>query len=133
MSKGSRLLSIILGAVVVIAAVAGIAIYLQRGQETAPPGPLAEPGHWPASERAAFVDSCVKSCRASPGVTPERYPLCDQACKCGADEGEKLVSAQELVEIYKATQSGKASQEQNDKLEKMKAAGVACANQGPTK
>ena len=82
------------------------------------------------SERRAFIDSCVKSCRSSPGVTADRYPLCDQACNCGADEAEKLVRAEELVELYKAMEAKKTSTEQNDKLEKMKAAGVACAAQG---
>jgi hypothetical protein len=129
MSGSTRLLVIILGAVVVIAAAAGIAIYLQGGQETAPPGPLATPGAWPASERQAFIASCVKSCRSSPGVTADRYPLCDQACKCSADEAEKLVTAEELVEIYKAMQGGTASKDQNDKVEKMKAAGIACVPQ----
>src|SRR5207237_1169874 len=102
----------------------------QRGQETAPPGPLATPGRWPATERTAFIESCVNSCRASPGVTADRYPLCDQACRCGADEAEKMVTAAELMEIYKAMQAGKATEGQNDKLEKMKAAGIACAAQG---
>jgi len=130
MSGNTRLLAIIVGAVVAIAAVAGVATYLLRGQETGPPGPLATPGQWPVSERRAFIDSCVKSCRSSPGVTADRYPLCDQACNCGADEAEKLVRAEELVELYKAMEAKKTSTEQNDKLEKMKAAGVACAAQG---
>ena len=38
-----------------------------------------------------------------------------------------MVTASELVELYKAIQGGKATKEQNDKLEKMKAAGLACA------
>ena len=87
----------------------------------------SEPGRWPPAERTAFIDSCVKSCRAAPGVTPARYPVCDEACKCSADEAEKMVNAQELVEIHKGMQSGKPTKEQSDKLEKMKAAGLACA------
>ena len=63
-------------------------------------------------------------------MTPERYPLCDQACTCSADEAEKMVTAQELVDLYKGMQSGRPTKEQNEKLEKMKAAGVACAAQG---
>jgi hypothetical protein len=126
MSGQTRLLAIFAG-VAVLALIAGVAITLQRGQDAQP---SAEPGRWPASDRAAFIDSCVKSCRAAPGVTPDRHPLCDQACTCGADEAEKIVTGQELVEIYNAVQSGKATKEQNDKLERMKAAGVACAAQG---
>ena len=117
----TRLLAAILGGVAVIALIAG-AVFMLRNQDTTP----SEPGRWPPGERTAFIDSCVKSCRASPGVTPARYPICDQACKCSADEAEKMVTAQELVEMYKAMQSGKATKEQNDKLEKMKATGVAC-------
>jgi len=121
------LLAAIFGGLAVIALVAGVAITLQRGQDAPPSDPS---GRWPAQERAAFIDACVKSCRAAPGVTPARYPICDQACACGADEAEKIATGQELVEIYKAMQSGKATKEQNDKLEKMKAAGIACAAQG---
>jgi hypothetical protein len=126
MSGRTRLLAIF-GGLALIALIAGIAITLHREQDAQPSG---QPGGWPAQERTAFIDSCVKSCRAAPGVTPAQYPLCDQACKCGADEAEKIVTGQELVEIYKAMQSGKPTKEQNDKLERMKAAGVACAAQG---
>jgi hypothetical protein len=126
MSERTRLLAAIFGGLAIIAVIAGVAITAttQRGQDT------QLPGRWPAAERTAFIDSCVKSCRASPGVTPARYPLCDQACQCGADEAEKIVTGQELVDIYKALQSGKATNEQNDKLERMKAAGIDCAAQG---
>ena len=127
MSGRTRLLAI-LGGSAAIALIAGVAItLLQREQDVQPSG---EPGRWPPQERAGFIDACVKSCRASPGVTPAQYPVCDQACKCGADEAEKMVTGEELVEIYKAMQSGKPTKEQNDKLERMKAAGLACAAQG---
>ena len=119
MSGNTRLLAAIFGGIAVIALIVG-AVVMLRDQST-------EPGRWPKAERAAFIDSCVKSCRNSPGVTPDRYPICDQACKCSADEAEKMVTASELVELYKAIQGGKATKEQNDKLEKMKAAGLACA------
>jgi len=126
MTGRTRLLAIF-GGSAAIALIAGVAITLQRGQDAPTSG---ERGRWPAQERTEFVDSCVKSCRAAPGVTPVQYPLCDQACKCGADEAEKIVTGQELVEIYKAMQSGKPTKVQNDKLERMKAAGLACAAQG---
>jgi hypothetical protein len=122
MLGNTRLLAAILGGLAVVALIAG-AIVMLLNQGTAP----SEPGRWPAADRTAFVDSCVKSCRNSPGVTPDRYPVCDHACKCSADEAEKMVTALELVELYKGVQSGKASKEQNDKLERMKAAGLACA------
>jgi hypothetical protein len=125
MLGGPRLLAAILGGLAVIALIAGAAFFILQKQNTQP----AEPGRWPAGERTAFIDSCVKSCRNSPGVTPARYPVCDQACKCSADEAEKMVTPQELVELYKGMQSGKPTKEQTDKLERMKAAGVACAAQ----
>ena len=124
MSGNTRLLAAILGGLAVIALIAG-AVFMLRNQSTAP----SEPGRWPAADRTAFIDSCVKSCRNSPGVTPDRYPVCDRACKCSADEAEKMVTAPELVELYKSIQGGKATKEQNDKLERMKAAGVDCATQ----
>jgi hypothetical protein len=117
----TRLLAAIFGGAAVIALIA-VAVFTLRNQTTP-----SEPGRWPPAERTAFIDSCVKSCRNSPGVTPARYPVCDDACKCSADEAEKMVTALELVELYKGVQSGKASKEQNDKLERMKAAGLACA------
>jgi hypothetical protein len=117
----TRLLAAIVGGVAVIALIAG-AVFMLRNQDTM----SSEPGRWPPAERTAFIDSCVKSCRNSPGVTPARYPICDQACKCSADEAEKMVTPQELVELYKGMQSGKPTKEQTDKLERMKAAGVAC-------
>ena len=116
----TRLLAAILGGVAVIALIAG-AVFMLRDQ-----GTPTEPGRWPPAERTAFIDSCVKSCRNSPGITPARYPVCDDACKCSADEAEKMVTTQELIELYKGIQGGKPTKEQIDKLEKMKAAGVAC-------
>jgi hypothetical protein len=123
MSGRARLLAIFAGSAA-ITLIAAVAITLLRGQEAAPSDPS---GRWPAPERAAFIDACVQKCRAAPGVTPDRYPLCDQACKCAADEAEKVVPGQELGEIYRAMQGGKATPEQNDKIERMKAAGIACA------
>jgi hypothetical protein len=93
----------------------------QRGQDS------SVPGHWPEAERKSFIDACVVNCRKAPGVTAERYGLCDQACTCAADEGEKVVSSDDLGEIYLAQQSGKATGEQNQKLEKLKSLGLACA------
>ena len=65
-----------------------------------------------------------------PASRRHAIPYAIDACKCGADEAEKIVTGQELVEIYKAMQSGKPTKEQNDKLERMKAAGIACAAPG---
>ncbi len=118
MSRGTRLLAIILGAAVAIAAIVVVALYLNRG--------------WPPAERTAFIEACVKSCRGSPGVTADRYPVCDKACTCAADEAEKMVSARELTELYNAMQSKTATPEQNEKLEKMKSAGVTCISKSDT-
>ena len=126
MSGRTRLLAAIFGGFAVIALIAGVAITMQRGQEAPPSDPS---GRWPTQDRAAFIDSCVKSCRAAPGVTPPHYHICDQACTCGADEAEKIFPGRELVEIYKAMKGDKATKEQSDKMERLKAAGVACAAQ----
>ena len=123
MSGNTRLLAVIFGGVAVIALIAGAVVMLLKQ------GTPSEPGRWPTTDRTAFIDSCIKSCRNSPGVTPDRYPVCDHACKCSADEAEKMVTAPELVELYKSIQGGQATKEQNDKLERLKAAGVACATQ----
>jgi hypothetical protein len=129
--SGPRLVAAIVGGLVAIALLVGIGITVHRGQDSSEPSrPLTDSpssGQWAEGERTAFVESCVKSCRASPGVTAERYPICDQACTCAAEEAQKIVSGQELVELYRAVQTGKATTEQNDKLQRMKSAGVACA------
>jgi hypothetical protein len=122
MSERNRWLAAIIGGVVVIALITGVAITLQRGQEQEPP---ATPGHWPANERTAFINSCVDKCRASSGVTPAHYPLCDHACDCAADQAEKTLTIADLVTIY----HGNATAEQKEKLKQVEAAGLACVAQ----
>jgi hypothetical protein len=119
MSKRNRWLAAIIGGVVVVALIAGVAITLQRGAEQEP----ATPGHWRASDRTAFINSCVEKCRASPGVTPAKYPACDRACSCAADEGEKIMSFTELVAIER--DNGTAAQ--NEKVKRMTQAALDCA------
>ena len=84
---------------------------------------------WPPSDRAAFMRSCVEECRKSPGVTEDKYPLCDRACACSADEAERGMSVQELGSTAQAISGGSASAEQLAKMEKVKAAGLRCAMQ----
>ncbi|MEI6202922.1 MAG: hypothetical protein WCP68_13310 [Enhydrobacter sp.] len=84
---------------------------------------------WPPAERAAFMRSCVEECRKSPGVTEDKYPLCDRACACSADEGEKVMSVQELGSTATSIAGGSASPEQIAKMERVKAAGMRCAMQ----
>ena len=86
-------------------------------------------GTWPPSERAAFMRSCVEECRKSPGVTEDKYPLCDRACTCSADEGEKIMTVRELGATAQAISSGSASAEQIAKMDRVKAAGMSCAMQ----
>jgi hypothetical protein len=121
MSERNRWLAAIIGGVVVVALIAGVSITLQRGEEKPP----ATPGHWPANERTAFINSCVEKCRAAPGVTPAHYPVCDHACNCAADQAEKTLTIDELVTIYR----GNATAEQKDKLKKVEEAGLTCVNQ----
>jgi hypothetical protein len=84
---------------------------------------------WPPSERAAFLRSCVEECRKSPGVTEDKYPLCDRACACSADEGEKVMSVQELMSTAQSISSGSGSAEQTAKMDRVKAAGMSCVMQ----
>jgi hypothetical protein len=119
------LVAAIVGGLVVIALLVGIGIAVHRGQDASSPSQAltdTPPGHWPPGERTAFIKSCVDKCRAAPGVTPERYPVCDRACACAADEGEKIMTVEEMIAVYK---SGKA--EQNEKLKRITQAGIACA------
>ncbi len=81
---------------------------------------------WPPTSRAAFVGNCIEQCRKSPGVTPDKYPLCDRACTCSADEGEKIMTAPELDSIAQAVAKGTATAEQTAKMERLKAAGMSC-------
>jgi hypothetical protein len=90
-------------------------------------GNRSEATGWPPSERAAFMRNCVEQCRKSPGVTEEKYPLCDRACTCSADEGEKIMTASELEGIAQAISKGIASVEQTAKMNRLKAAGMSCA------
>jgi hypothetical protein len=114
----------IAGIVLGLAIVTLVAVMIVRSQRGQQP---SAPGHWPEGERKSFVDACVVNCRKAPGVTADRYSLCDQACTCAADEGEKVVSSDDLVAIYTAQQSGKVTGEQNQKLEQLKSLGLACA------
>ncbi len=81
---------------------------------------------WSTADRTSFIESCNRNCRSAPGVTPDRYPLCDKACTCAADEGEKIASGRELAEIEEAHKAGTASSEQNEKMQRITKAGLAC-------
>ena len=111
-----------LGIVVLVALVTAAAYLLVPTQ---PPGP------WPKEQRDAFIDSCNQKCRSSPGVTPDRYALCDKACTCGADEAERTVSSAELARIVMAQKVGMTSKEQDAKLQRIAAAGLACVGATP--
>jgi hypothetical protein len=93
--------------------------------------PGGSPGGWPAEERRAFLDSCNKQCRSSPGVTPDRYPHCDKACVCGADEAERTVSYGELGRLVVAQKTGVSTHEQDEKMQRIAAASLACVGGTP--
>ncbi|HZP99646.1 MAG TPA: hypothetical protein VFB13_08925 [Reyranella sp.] len=77
------------------------------------------PGHWRESQRSAFIEACNTNCKNSPGVTADRYPLCEKVCACSATEGEKILSEADLAEIVAAGRNGQASLEQNEKMQKL--------------
>lgn len=112
-----------------LSAVAGVAICaaIVLAFVTVPARVGGPTGAWSETERTEFIRSCVDSCRKSPGVTPDRFPLCDDSCKCAADEGEKLLPARELTQIYTAYQNGTASPEQREKLKTLQDASLVCA------
>ena len=120
MTQRSRLIAALLGGAAILIAVA---VWLVMASDR------KDGTSWPPSDRAAFMRSCVEECRKSPGVTEDKYPLCDRACACSADEAEKSMSVQELGSTAQAISGGSASAEQLAKMEKMKAAGLSCAMQ----
>jgi hypothetical protein len=106
--------------------VAGAALLVVLGVWLVMAGGGKDGGAWPPSERAAFIRSCVEECRKSPGVTADKYPLCDRACACSADEGERIMTAQELGKTATSISNGTASPEQLAKMDRVKAAGMHC-------
>jgi hypothetical protein len=127
--SGPRLVAAIVAGLVVIALVVGIGIFVNRGQDASGPGtPLADGTPWP---RAAFIRSCTDACRKAPGMTDDKYPICDTACACAADEAVKIMSYQELVSAEQALGSGAASPEQTAKIKQIQAAGARCTGAAP--
>lgn len=120
MTPRTRLAALLLGGAAILIA-AAVWFLMQGNREDREDGP-----GWPPSERAAFLKNCVEQCRKSPGVTEDKYPLCDRACSCGADEGEKIMTARELAVIAQALNNGTASAEQTAKMNRVKAAGMSC-------
>lgn len=118
MSRQTRLIAALLG---------GLAIAIVAAAWFVFAGSHGDGTSWPPGERAAFMRSCVEKCRAAPGVTESHYPLCDSACTCAADEGEKIMTVQELAAAAQAITSGKASAEQTAKMDRLKAAGMRCS------
>ncbi len=127
MAISPRLRNSLLGGLGIAALVAAVTAASYLLVPSQPPGP------WPKEQRDAFLDSCNQKCRSSPGVTPDRYPLCDKACTCGADEAEKIVSSAELARIVVAQKAGLTSKTQDEKLQKIAAAGLACVGATPDK
>lgn len=114
----------------IAALLAGAALLIAVAVWLVMPGDRKDGGmSWPPSERAAFMRSCVEECRKSPGVTEDKYPLCDRACTCSADEGEKVMTVQELGQTATSISGGSASPEQIAKMDRVKAAGMRCVMQ----
>jgi hypothetical protein len=114
------------GAVLVAIALAVLPLPDVPRAAPSPPSP-PPPSHWPQSQRMTFIENCVQSCRNAPGVTAATNPVCDQVCACAADEGEKLVTVNELAMIVMAEKVGLASSEQKEKMQRLKDASLACA------
>jgi hypothetical protein len=123
MTPQTRLIAIVGGVAFVIAA--AVAVWFTMA------GSRGDGKGWPAEERAAFMRNCVEQCRMSPGMTEAQYPVCDTACTCAANEGERNFSVAELAAAAQATISGNASPEQTAKMDRLKAAGMNCAAGNP--
>lgn len=123
MSRQTRLIAAVLGGAAVLAlVVAWLMIGGGHGDKTS----------WSSSQRKSFMTSCVKECRATPGVTPDRYPICDVACTCAADEGEKIMTADELDTADQAVHAGTASPGQKEKMNRLAEAGRRCVTGAAT-
>jgi hypothetical protein len=123
MTPRTGLIAALLGGVALLVAVAGW-WFIAAGHSN-------DGASWSSSDRAGFIRSCIEECRKSPGVTEDKYPLCDRACTCGADEGEKIMTAGELAAVAQALASGKATAEQSAKMDRIKAAGMSCVTTPP--
>ena len=118
MTSRTRLIAVLLGGAAVVAAGAvWLLMALGTRDETS----------WPPAARAEFIRSCVEKCRLAPGVTEDRYPLCDATCICAADEGEKIMTSAELSAAGVAMATGRLSSAQTAKVERLKAASQSCA------
>ena len=62
----------------------------------------------------------------APAVTPDRYPVCDRACACGADEAQKTMTARELDAAAQAMATNTASAEQKAAMDRLQKAGLRC-------
>ena len=118
MTSQARLIALVLS---------GGAIAIMLGVWFITPNDGAAGNGWRPAERAEFVRNCVEECRKAAGVTPEHYPVCDNACGCAIDEGEKIMTAREADAASQATKSNTASAQQKAAMEQMKKAGLRCA------
>lgn len=118
MTARTRLIAALLGGAAIMV-LAGVWFVMVRAND--------DGTSWPPAQRAAFIRSCVEKCRLAPGVTEDRYPLCDTTCACAADEGEKIMTTRELTSAGLAMANGQVSAEQTAKVERLKAAGQSCA------
>ncbi len=119
MAPRTRWIAALLGGVAVLAIVGIWLTWSGNRQEAAS-------ASWPPAVRGAFMRSCIEQCQKSPGVNADKYPLCDQACACAADEGEKIMTNQELDATAQAMSTASASPEQTAKMDRLKAAGARC-------
>ena len=115
MTPQTRLIAIAGGAAFVVAA--AVALWFTMADRTV----------WSPETRADFMRHCTDSCRKAPGVTEDKYPLCDRICTCDVDESEKTMSPRALALAEKAVGDGTATTEQTEKINRIIAAGKRCA------
>lgn len=55
---------------------------------------------WPAAYKDAYLDECRKTCRSNFDAGGEAHKMkCPGYCQCTVDEGEKIFSADEFVQM----------------------------------
>jgi hypothetical protein len=64
---------------------------------------------WTETQRKNFLESCLEGCQSTPDLSGRGKLLCPKACECVADEGEKIMTPDEMDEAEKAAGEGKTT------------------------
>lgn len=67
------------------------------------------PAHaqWGMTQRGKFMSDCVSGCENNPNVVGPQKSQCGIFCNCLANEGEKVLTADEFEEVDGAARAGR--------------------------